>query len=124
MFPSPFKFLVSYGMAVKSFELFEKAVTVINEKIKPDAVVITEDILNTGDDIDALSKGTGLVRKLKSPVIIAKGDHDVAKNAENKNAFESAFGPLKGMATVKGGVTAKAREASAASHGVPNDSIS
>lgn len=86
----------------KSFELLERAVTVINEKIKPDAVVITGDIVNNGDDVEALRKGAELIRKLKCPLIIAKGDHDVAKNLENRNAFETEFGPLNGTVTVKG----------------------
>jgi predicted MPP superfamily phosphohydrolase len=85
----------------KSFELLEKAITVINEKIKPDIVVITGDILNRGDDTEALKKGHEVLAKLKCPVIIAKGDHDIASKPKNKSAFESVFGELDGVLSVK-----------------------
>ena len=84
----------------KSFDLLEKAVAVINAKIKPDVVVVTGDIIDTGDDIAALKKGAEIIRRLNCPVIISKGDHDIARKSENMNGWESAFGKLDGFSEV------------------------
>ena len=86
----------------KSFELLERAVASINEKIKPDIVVITGDIVDRGDDVEALKKGHEILGKLKCPLLIAKGDHDVASKPENKPVFESVFGKLSGSESAKG----------------------
>lgn len=86
----------------RAFQLLAKAVTLINDKIKPDIVVVTGDLTNNGDDTEALKTGLELLSLLKCPVIIAKGDHDVAKKAESKNVFESLFGPLDGFTILKG----------------------
>jgi len=86
----------------KSFELFERAVASINEKIKPDLVVITGDLVDRGDDVEALKKGHETLGKLKCPLLISKGDHDVASKPENKPSFESVFGKLSGSKSAKG----------------------
>lgn len=85
-----------------SYDLLERAVTLINEKIKPDAVVVTGDIIDTGDDMDALRKCREILSKLKCPLIMAKGDHDIARKAPNKTVFTTEFGALSGVAMVKG----------------------
>ncbi|MFA7174262.1 MAG: metallophosphoesterase [Kiritimatiellia bacterium] len=74
----------------------------INAKIKPDVVVITGDIIDNGDDIAALKQGAEIIRRLKCPVIIAKGDHDIARKPDNRGAWESAFGELDGSSDVRG----------------------
>ena len=86
----------------RTFELLEEAIRVINESIKPDVVVITGDIVNEGDDVEALRKGYLILKKIQSPLVIAKGDHDLAQNDENKSLFESLFGQLEGTTKVNG----------------------
>ena len=86
----------------KSLELLEKAVKAINEKIKPDIVVITGDIVNRGDDVEAMKKGHDILADLKCPLIILKGDHDIAKISGNEHIFETVFGKSDGALSVKG----------------------
>jgi len=81
----------------KSFDLLEKAVAVVNGKIKPDVVVITGDIVDRGDDGEALKKGAEIIRKLNCPVVIAQGDHDKVGDR-----WESVFGNRDGLSEVKG----------------------
>lgn len=86
----------------KAFDLLEKAVAVINGKIKPDVVVITGDVIDHGDDVEALEKAAAIIRRLNCPVIIAKGDHDVAGTAENRERWNAIWGKLDGASEVKG----------------------
>jgi predicted phosphodiesterase len=85
----------------KAYELLEEAVRAINEKIKPDLVVVTGDIVDKGNDIEGLKKGKEILNKINCPVIIAKGDHDIARKPENKPAFEEIYGKLDGVSTYK-----------------------
>ncbi|MFA7174344.1 MAG: metallophosphoesterase [Kiritimatiellia bacterium] len=86
----------------KAFALFDKAVTLINSNIKPDVVVITGDIVDYGDDMEALAKGAAMIRRLECPVIIAKGDHDIARKEANQGSWQAAFGQMDGVMDVKG----------------------
>ena len=81
----------------KSFELLEKAVAVVNGEIRPDAVVITGDIVDCGNDGEALKKGAEIIRRLNCPVIIAQGDHDKVGDR-----WEAVFGNRDGLSEVKG----------------------
>lgn len=86
----------------KSLDLLAQAVAVINGKIKPDVVVITGDIVDSGDDVEALEKGATILRRLNCPVIIAKGDHDPAGTDANTGRWMPALGPLDGVTNVNG----------------------
>jgi len=86
----------------KSLGLLEKAVAVINGKIKPDVVVMTGDLMDNGDDVEALKKGAAIIRRLNCPVIIAKGDHDLAGKDANRELWQAVLGKPDGVSEVKG----------------------
>jgi len=86
----------------KSFELLEKAVENINSKVKPDVVVITGDVINHKDDIAAMKKGRDILDRLNCPYIIARGDHEFPRKPGQEGLFESVFGKLDGIRSVKG----------------------
>ncbi|MDD3545310.1 MAG: metallophosphoesterase [Kiritimatiellae bacterium] len=81
----------------KSFDLLEKAVAVVNGEIRPDAVIITGDIVDCGNDGEALKKGAEIIRKLNCPVVIAQGDHDKVGDR-----WEAVFGKRDGRTEMKG----------------------
>jgi len=86
----------------KSAELLREAVAVINERIKPDVVVLTGDIVTWGDDLEALKEAAAILKKLACPLIIAKGDHDASRKKESTAVFESCFGEFESSREVGG----------------------
>ncbi len=85
----------------KTFPLFQEALDLIDEKIKPDALVITGDMIDSADDASAISRAAQMIRQLPYPVIIAKGDHDMSEDP-GKDLFDRTFGNTCGVRTVKG----------------------
>lgn len=86
----------------RGFEFLEKAVAQINRDIKPDVVVVTGDLIDRGSDREALTRGAEILRRLTCPVVMAKGDHDVSRSAEDRACWRKAFGAPDGLAEVNG----------------------
>ena len=80
----------------KSFELLERAVGYINSKVKPDVLVVTEDIVNRSDDVAAMRKGRDIIDTLKCSYIVARGDHEFPRKAGEDAFFDLVFGKLRG----------------------------
>lgn len=86
----------------KSFELLEKSVAYINSKVKPDVVVITGDLINRRDDLEAMKKGRDILSRLNCPFIVARGDHEFPRKPGEEALFGSVFGELDGIQNIKG----------------------
>lgn len=84
------------------FAHLEQAIKLIGAELKPDVVVITGDIVDRGDDREALVKGAEIIRRLTCPVVVAKGDHDIAQKNVNFRCWEEAFGAVDGQTDVRG----------------------
>jgi len=83
----------------KSVALFEEAVRLVNEKVHPDLVVITGDIVDRANDVKAWKEADRIIREIESPVLVVQGDHDAPAGPE---MFEKHCGPLYRTTTVKG----------------------
>ena len=75
----------------KSVALFEEAVRLVNEKVHPDLVVITGDIVDRANDVKAWKEADRIIREIESPVLVVQGDHDAPAGAK---MFEKYCGPL------------------------------
>jgi len=62
---------------VRSFEIVEAAVRLINEDVRPDFVVITGDLVDRGRDVASLRRVKAILSKLKCPWYPVIGDHDL-----------------------------------------------
>lgn len=78
----------------------QKAVAEINNKIKPDVVVMTGDIVNYGDDIAALHAAASALQALRCPIIVVQGDHDLPHKEESKECWQTLFGELEGCSMI------------------------
>jgi len=83
----------------RSVELFEEAVRLVNEKVHPDLVVITGDIVDQAKDINAWKAAARIIREIRAPVLVVQGDHDAPAGPET---FEKYCGPLYRTAVIKG----------------------
>lgn len=72
---------------VRSFELLDAAVREINEKVKPDFVAITGDLVDDWRDRESLARVKGKLDKLACPYYPVIGNHDGGE------AWRQIFGP-------------------------------
>jgi predicted MPP superfamily phosphohydrolase len=86
----------------KTSELLATAVQLVNTCVRPDAVVVTGDVVNRGDDTAALRQARELLCQVQAPVIIARGDHDLTAKPENQALSAALFEPLDGQVEVRG----------------------
>jgi len=86
----------------RAIELLERAVDVIHRQIKPDAVLVSGDVIDSGNDLEALKTASRILRRLRCPVIVARGYHDAAWRAGARRVWEPEFGPADGMIEVDG----------------------
>ena len=70
----------------KETELYEKAVTAIN-RLNPDFVVITGDLVNNKDDKSQISEFKRITAKINSkiPVYYSPGNHDIGQDPTQKD---------------------------------------
>lgn len=81
-----------------SKKFLNKAVDLINNKIKPGLVIITGDIADDKTDTEAYRWAFNELQKLNVPYVVVLGDHDVDKDG-TKNKEQSWFkpGPFSGI---------------------------
>jgi predicted phosphodiesterase len=84
----------------RAFECLDQAVSQIRDTINPDVVVITGDVVNRGDDIEALRRGVSILSRLQCPVVVAQGDHDIPRQKENSTVWNDLFGAPHGCTVV------------------------
>lgn len=84
----------------RAFEYLEQAVSQIRNTIKPDVVVITGDVVNRGDDIEALKRGVSILSRLQCPVVVTQGDHDISRRKENSTVWNDVCGATHGCTLV------------------------
>ncbi|NOY81501.1 MAG: hypothetical protein GXP31_10915 [Kiritimatiellaeota bacterium] len=83
----------------RSVQLFEETVRLINEKVQPDLVVITGDIVDRAGDAAAWREAARIIREIEAPVLVAQGDHDAPAGPE---AFRKYCGPLYCKTAIRG----------------------
>ncbi|MBC7286574.1 MAG: extracellular solute-binding protein, partial [Armatimonadetes bacterium] len=71
-----------------SRQLLANAVRFINEKLKPDFVVVTGDTVNNGREQGQLQQAATLLKSLQPKLYVVLGNHDGAREE-----FQSLFGP-------------------------------
>ncbi len=84
----------------RAFEYLEQAVSQIRDTVKPDVVVITGDVVNRGDDIEALRRGVSILSRLQCPVVVVQGDHDIPRRKENGTVWNDLFDTTHGCTLV------------------------
>ncbi len=84
----------------KAFDYLEKAVSLIQTSIKPDLVVVTGDVVDRGDDIEALRRGASILRQLSCPILVVQGDHDIPRKEANRACWKEVFGATDGCRVV------------------------
>ncbi len=84
----------------KAFGYLEQAVLQIRGTVNPDVVVVTGDVVNRRDDIEALKRGASILSRLQCPVVVVQGDHDILGRGENSTAWNDLFGAAHGCTLV------------------------
>jgi predicted MPP superfamily phosphohydrolase len=74
--------------------ILQNTIDYINEKIKPDLVIITGDIANMGNDREALVKAKNVLDKLSCPYYPVIGDHDLNDGQDKKKNYKEVFGEI------------------------------
>ena len=82
--------------------ILRNTIQYINEKIKPDLVVITGDIVNRGDDKEGMRQAKDMFDKLNCPYYPVIGDHDLNKGPDRKRNYKEVFGEINYSLDYKG----------------------
>ena len=78
----------------KCSQIVENTIRHINQKIKPALVVITGDIVNTGNDKEGMTQAKDILDKLNCPYYPLIGDHDLNSGQDKKRNYKDIFGEI------------------------------
>lgn len=85
-----------------STRILQNTLEYINKEIKPDMVVITGDIVNSGDDKEGMKQVKNMLNKLNCPYYPVIGDHDLNSGQDKKENYKEVFGKINYSLDYKG----------------------
>lgn len=75
-------------------QILQHTVEYINEKIKPDLVIVTGDMVDRGNDKEGMEQAKDMLDKLNCTYYPVIGDHDLNSGLDKKKNYKDVFGKI------------------------------